>query len=196
MGPRKRSSVPATVSPDDLTTIMGALNPRYTSNRRMRAMVALMYATGLRVGEACALEADSVDRNAGTVNVPHVAGLTKTGGRVVGLPLSPLLDEALDAWEAVRDTASPHYFHTSTGGRVDTSQVRRRLGQIAEQVGLPDVHPHTMRHTFGRNLVAAGVPITVVQNALGHSDLSSTMVYTRVAESEQVNVLRGVTLPL
>ena len=196
MAPRKRTSVPKTVSPDDLARLLDALNPRYKANVRMRSMLVLMYATGLRVGEVCALEADSMDREAGTVRVPYVPGLTKTGGRVVGLPVSPALVAALDGWEAVRDTSSPHYFHTTTGERVDTSQVRRRLGQIAEQVGLPNVHPHTLRHTYGRNLVAAGVPITVVQNALGHSDLSSTMVYTRLAESEQVSYLHGVTLPL
>ena len=103
MAPRKRAAVPVTVTPDDLQAIFDALNPRYAANVRMRAMVALLYGTGLRVGEACALEADGVDREAGAVKVPYVPGLTKTGGRCVGLPSSVLLTEALDAWEAVRE---------------------------------------------------------------------------------------------
>jgi site-specific recombinase XerC len=189
MAPRKRTSVPQTITPADFARLLATLNPRYPSNARTRAMLALMYLGGLRCGEVCALDAGAIDRHARAVTVPHVDGLTKTGGRRVGLMPSATLDAALDAWEAVRDADNPHYFHTTQGGRVDTSQLRRRLAQIGADAGLRDVHPHTLRHSWARNALSAGVPINVVQSALGHADLATTMIYTRLSECEQIAAL-------
>lgn len=196
MAPRKRSSVPRAITADEFASLMAGLNPRYKSNLRMRAMLSLMYLGGLRCGEVCALEAGAVNRSERVVEVPYVAGLTKTGGRRVGLIPSETLDAALEAWESVRDTSSPYYFHTNEGGRVDTSQVRRRLAQVAARAGLSGVHPHSLRHSYARNLVSAGVAINVVQSALGHADLSTTTRYTRLSEHEQITALRGVIAPL
>lgn len=194
MAPRKRTAVPDTLTASQMRTLMDTLDARYTANVRMRAMLMLMYTTGIRVGEACALPETGVRRcTERYVTVPYVDGLTKRGGRRVGIPQSEALDAALDAWEAVRKD-SPHYFHTNTGERVDTSQVRRRLSQLGRKAGLGRVHPHMLRHTYGRNLVAAGVPITVVQSALGHSDLATTMLYTRIGEAEQIAALDAVRL--
>lgn len=196
MAPRRRSAVPRTIGSEDFSRLLGELNPRYPSNVRMRAMLALMYLGGLRCGEVCALEASGVDWGERSVTVPYVRGLTKTGGRRVGLMPSETLDAALRAWEGVRDATNPHYFHTNEGGRVDTSQVRRRLAQVADRAGLTGIHPHSLRHSYARNLVAVGVPINVVQSALGHADLSTTTRYTRLSEHEQIAALRGVFAPL
>lgn len=195
-GQAKRSAVPRTITAEEFASVMAGLNPRYKSNVRMRAMLSLMYFAGLRCGEVCALEANAVNRSERIVTVPYVAGLTKTGGRLVGLIPSETLDAALEAWESVRDANSPYYFQTNEGGRVDTSQVRRRLAQVAKRAGLTGVHPHSLRHSYARNLVSAGVPINVVQSALGHSNLSTTSVYTRLSEHEQIAALRGVISPL
>ncbi len=189
MAARKRAAVPETITAAEYTRLVAGLSTRYTSNRRMRAMLALMYLAGLRCGEVCALESGSIDLQGRSVTVPHVDGLTKTGGRRVGLMPSVTLDSALQEWEAVRDTSSPYYFHTNAGGRVDTSQVRRRLAQVATAAGLPHVHPHTLRHSWARNALAAGVPINAVQSALGHADLATTMVYTRLSEQQQIDTL-------
>src|SRR5664280_1027180 len=99
MGPRKRTAVPHTITPDEFTRLLAQLNPRYTSNVRSRAMLCVMYFAGLRCGEACALDADAIDWDVRAVTVPHVKSLTKTGGRRVGLMPSETLDDALKAWE-------------------------------------------------------------------------------------------------
>lgn len=159
----------------------------------MRAMLAIEYYAGLRCGEACALEADAINWQERSVRVPAVDGLCKTGGRRVGLPQSKALDEALKAWEAVRDGSCPHFFHTNEGKMVDPSQIRRRLAQIAEKSGI-DVHAHSLRHSFARNALAAGLPINALQSALGHKDLRTTMRYTRLTEKQQIDALRNLTL--
>lgn len=196
MAPRKRTPVPQTITAAEFTGLLSELNPRYASNKRTRAMLALMYFAGLRCGEVCALNAGAIDWDVRSVTVPHVEGLTKTGGRRVGLMPSETLDDALRAWEAVRDATIPHYFHTSAGERVDTSQVRRRLHQTAAKARLRDVHCHTLRHSFARNALALGVSINVVQSALGHSDLATTMVYTRLSELDQIAALGRVNAVL
>lgn len=155
-------------------------------------MLALMFVAGLRCGEVCALAADAVDMERRTVTVPYVDGLTKSGGRVVGLPLSAELDAALTAWSETRDDSNPYLFHTTAGKRVDTSHVRRRVARLQERIGTQGIHPHTFRHSYARNMVRSGVSLPVIQSALGHANLSTTSVYLRIAEAEQVDVLRGV----
>lgn len=196
MSARKRAAVPHTITADEFKRLTSELDPRYTSNNRMRAMLALMYLGGLRCGEVCALDAGAIDMNIRAVTVPHVEGLTKTGGRRVGLMPSEALDTALLAWEAARDSTSTHYFHTTSGERVDTSQVRRRLHQIAAKANLSGVHGHTLRHSWARNALSLGVPITVVQNALGHSDLETTLVYVRLSELDQIAALGKINAQL
>ena len=196
MSARKRSAVPHAITAAEFTRLLAELNPRYVSNVRTRAMLSLMYLGGLRCGEVCALEAGAIDWDARAVTVPHVEGLTKTGGRRVGLMPSDTLDDILMAWEAVRDANDPYYFHTSAGGRVDTSQIRRRLHQIATKANLKNVHSHTLRHSWARNALSLGVSINVVQSALGHADLATTMVYTRLSELDQIAALAKMSAVL
>lgn len=191
-----RRSVPRTVTTDEYRALTAHLDMRYTSNKRTRAMLALMFVAGLRCGEVCALAANSIDTDSGTVTVPFVTGLTKTGGRVVGLPLSPELDAAMSAWNDVRDASCPYLFHTTAGKRVDTSHMRRRVSRLQERAGIAGVHPHTLRHSYARNMLRSGVALPYIQSALGHANLSTTSVYLRIAEAEQVDVMRGVTAPV
>ena len=193
---RKRTAVRRTITSDEYRAMVGNLDTRYPSNRRTRAMLALMYLCGLRCGEVCALGAEAVDLDAGTVTVGNVPGLCKSGGRVVGLPASDELDAALRAWIADRDPASPYMFATTTGKRVQTSSLRRRVSQLAGKAGLVGVHPHTLRHSYAHNLLAAGVPLPCIQSALGHANLATTDVYLRVGQVEQIDATRRVVSPV
>jgi integrase/recombinase XerD len=189
---KARTAVPRTLTPTDVCAVLDELDARYQSNRCTRAAVALMYGCGLRVGEAVALTADAIDYEQGCVTVPYVPGLTKTGGRRVALPTSPRLLDVLQEWDRSRSREADTYLHTSRCERVATSHVRRRLSQVTERIGLDGVHPHTLRHSYARLLLANGVPVNVLQSALGHADLSTTTVYTRLDESEQVRVLQAL----
>jgi integrase/recombinase XerC len=145
------------------------------------AVLEVLYATGIRVGELCGLDVDDLDRGR---RVLRVFGKGRKERTVpYGLPA----DRALDRWltegrpRLVAPGAGAALFLGARGGRVDQRAVRTMVHRrIAEVPGAPDLGPHGLRHTAATHLLEGGADLRSVQELLGHASLATTQIYTHV----------------
>ncbi|MFI7587752.1 tyrosine recombinase XerC [Spongisporangium articulatum] len=149
---------------------------------RDRAMLELLYATGVRVGELCGLNVTDVDDERRLVRVFGKGGKE----RVVpyGLPARNALDVYFAQARPVlaRTGSPPAVFLGARGGRIDQRRVRQVVYDAAEAVdGAPAVGPHGLRHSAATHLLDGGADLRSVQELLGHATLSTTQVYTHVS---------------
>lgn len=148
---------------------------------RDRAVLELLYASGLRVGELCALDLDDVELGAQLVRV-----LGK-GGKERVVPFGAPAREAIVAWSACRrrlvtPASGPALFLGRRGRRVDPRQVRDLVHRLLAQVpGAPDLGPHGLRHSAATHLLEGGADLRLVQELLGHASLATTQLYTHVS---------------
>ncbi|KAA1419623.1 tyrosine recombinase XerC [Nocardioides humilatus] len=145
------------------------------------AMLELLYATGMRVGELCGLDIDDLDRDR---NVVRVFG---KGRKERTVPFGQPAAQALDTWlvrgraPLARAGSGPALFLGARGGRIDQRAVRTLVHQrIADVPGAPDLGPHGLRHTAATHLLEGGADLRSVQELLGHASLATTQRYTHV----------------
>ena len=155
-------------------------------NARDHCMVELLYGCGLRVGELVGLDVAASAAGAGWVDdadaSAHVLG---KGSKRRSVPVGAAALRALSAWRRLRDTMArvgePALFVSRRGTRLTASQVRSRLKALALQAGLPThVHPHMLRHSFASHLLQSSGDLRAVQELLGHAQIATTQVYTRL----------------
>jgi integrase/recombinase XerC len=146
------------------------------------AMLELLYATGVRVGELVGLDVDDVDRSR---NVVRVFG---KGRKERTVPFGNPAADALDAWirlgrpRLVAPGAGAALFVGTRGRRIDQRAVRTLVHQrIADVPGAPDIGPHGLRHTAATHLLEGGADLRSVQELLGHASLATTQLYTHVS---------------
>jgi tyrosine recombinase XerC len=147
---------------------------------RDRAVIELLYGSGLRVSELVGLDLDDIDLRARKITV---LGKGRKE-RVV-----PIGDEALSALSTYLDAArasflksgSPAVFLNKRGGRLNPRSVRAALDRYTSADGLPHIGPHALRHSFATHLLDGGADLRTVQELLGHESLSTTQIYTHVS---------------
>jgi integrase/recombinase XerC len=153
---------------------------------RDHAIAELLYGCGLRVGELVGLDLRAGDAAAGWIDAAdataHVLG---KGSKRRSVPVGAPALVALQAWLALRDgMAKPDeraLFVSRRGTRLTDSQVRSRLKAQALQAGLPThVHPHMLRHSFASHLLQSSGDLRAVQELLGHANIGTTQVYTKL----------------
>lgn len=177
--------LPDSLSEGQVEALLGAPDVGSPVGLRDRAMLELLYATGLRVSELVGLEQSRVNPRQGVVRV------TGKGSRE---RLVPVGEEAAD-WmarylskarpELMRDRAPTEALFVSRRGQGMTRQAFwYRIKQHAAVAGITaDLSPHTLRHAFATHLLDHGADLRVVQMLLGHSSLSTTQIYTHVARA-------------
>jgi site-specific recombinase XerD len=156
---------------------MGACSRRAATGVRNKALLAVLYRSGLRISEALALRPKDLDRKAGTVRVLHGKG---DKARTVGLD-----DGAwglLDSWLAKREKLgiSPRasVFSTLDGKPVLPSYIRALLPRLARKAGIAKrVHAHGLRHSMAAELRQEGIDIGIISKQLGHSSVGTTARY-------------------
>jgi integrase/recombinase XerC len=181
--PHPRSSQPAP-GVADRYAIEALLEgfPDTAAGRRDRAMVELLYAAGLRVGELVALDLSDLQLGQRLV---RVRGKGRKERLVpFGRPAARALESYLPdraRWRArVADENDP-LFVNQRGGRLSARSVRRALDQgVRRTADLSHLHPHALRHAFATHLLEAGMDLRAIQELLGHSSLATTQVYTKV----------------
>ncbi len=145
------------------------------------AMLELLYATGIRVGELTGLDIDDLDRGR---NVVRVLG---KGRKERTVPFGHPAARALDRWlsegrpQLHAEGAGPALFVGARGRRIDQRAVRTLVHKrIADVPGAPDIGPHGLRHTAATHLLEGGADLRAVQELLGHASLATTQLYTHV----------------
>jgi len=149
---------------------------------RDRAMLELLYASGIRVAELVGLDIDDVDRS------DRVMRVIGKGDKERTVPFGRPASEALEAWlqtgrpKLVVAGSGPALFLGARGRRVDPRVVREVVHRLLRQTpGAPDLGPHGLRHSAATHLVEGGADIRLVQELLGHASLATTQVYTHVS---------------
>jgi integrase/recombinase XerC len=175
--------------------------------RRDSALLELLYAAGLRVGELVGLDWGAIDLPARVLRVVGKGG--KERMVPFGRPAAKALRQWLDVWERVRGlqgrsaksgrigqpaigAEEEPVFLNHRGGRLTDRSVRRIIDHWIDQTALArGVHPHTLRHTFATHLLEGGADLRAIQELLGHASLSTTQKYTHVEVERLLTVYRG-----
>lgn len=183
--PKVGRPLPDTLSEAEVETLLGAPDTESPRGLRDRAMLELLYASGLRVSELVGLVAGSLNRAHGVVRLVGKGGKER---------LVPIGEQALDWVERYLDEARPELlrgrglaealFVTTRGGGMTRQAFWYIVKRYARAVGIErPLSPHTLRHAFATHLLNHGADLRVVQMLLGHSDLSTTQIYTHVARA-------------
>ena len=153
---------------------------------RDHCMVELLYGSGLRVAELVGLDLRAGAGAAGWIDAADASAMVLgKGSKRRTVPVGAPALAALRAWLALRGQVAaadePALFVSTRGTRLTGSQVRSRLKGLALQAGLPThVHPHMLRHSFASHLLQSSGDLRAVQELLGHANISTTQVYTRL----------------
>lgn len=164
---------------DDLTTAAEDGGPMAVRNR---AMVELLYATGVRVGELAGLDIDDLDPDRRTLRVLGKGNKERTVP--FGVPAAIAVDDWLRRGRPAVVTASsgPALFLGARGSRVDQRQIRAVVNKVLQALGDTSAKgPHALRHSAATHLLDGGADLRAVQEILGHSSLATTQIYTHVS---------------
>jgi integrase/recombinase XerC len=176
--PKREQRLPHLVDTDGIERLLDAPK-RDRLGLRDRAILEVLYSSGLRVSELVGLNDGDLDLEAGTVKV------FGKGSRERLAPIGQYAVEALEAWLAVRGSDGV-VFVNYQGGRLSTRSVQKMIDKYVKAVGLDnETTPHSLRHSFATHLLDHGADIRSVQEMLGHLSITSTQIYTHVAQSRQ-----------
>ena len=189
--PRIGRSLPKTLSEDEVDSLLNAPNTDEPLGHRDRAMLELLYATGLRVSELINLKQSQINFNQGVLRI------VGKGDRERLIPLGDesqrWLKDFIDGprMEILLERQTDYLFPTRSGDRMTRQAFWHIIKRYAEKAGVrKKLSPHSLRHAFATHLLNRGADLRVVQLLLGHSDLSTTQIYTHVAR-ERLKDLHG-----
>ena len=184
--PKRDRKLPVFLGVPDVTKLLEAPAGNDLASRRDRAILELLYSTGMRVGELVGLRLQHVDLLGG---VAKVAGKGKKERMVpIGAPAIRAIHRYLETRGGADHPTSPLFLNLA-GGRLTDRSVRRILLKYLQQVAVQErVSPHTLRHSFATHLLDRGADLRSVQELLGHASLSTTQVYTHVTTERMKSV--------
>ncbi|MCB1738106.1 MAG: site-specific tyrosine recombinase XerD [Gammaproteobacteria bacterium] len=180
--PRLGRPLPKSLTEEDVEALLDAPDLDDVLGLRDRAMLEVLYACGLRVSELVALRIDELNTRQGVVRVVGKGGKQRLVplGEVALDWLARYLNEARP--ELLRGRPTPDLFPTRRGHAMTRQAFWQLIKRYAKTAGIDKpLSPHTLRHAFATHLLNHGADLRVVQMLLGHSDLSTTQIYTHVA---------------
>jgi integrase/recombinase XerD len=171
--------IPDALSMQEVERLLSAPDPTCYLGARDRALMSLMYASGLRVSELCSLTIYDVSED--TLRVKG------KGGKERVVPVAKVAIDALDSYLAhfradISSLELEHLFLSQNGKKIDRSQVWRRIKLYGKKLGIQkNISPHTLRHSFATHLLENGADLRVIQEMLGHASIATTDRYTHVS---------------
>lgn len=181
--PKAPRTLPVVLSAAEVISVLDAL-----ATPRMRMFFTLVYATGLRLREACVLETRDIQKDRGVIHVRH-----GKGGRDRLVTLSPRLYALLRAYYAEVRPARPWLFSGKGGNSLHPDVPIRAIVEARRVAGIQKkVSTHTFRHSFATHLLESGADLRVIQALMGHRSVGTTTIYAHVSSQ----LLAKVTSPL
>tara|TARA_Y100001949_G_C15989592_1_gene332224 strand:- start:6076 stop:6978 length:903 start_codon:yes stop_codon:yes gene_type:complete len=180
--PKKPISLPKSISEDDVVKLLGAPKVDTVIGLRDRAMLELLYASGVRISELVNIKYSDLDLER---NIMKVFGKGSKERLVpFGEDASQWISAYIDQRKKNKELASIKYiFLNNRGSKISRHAFWHRLKEYCLEIGLKnDISPHTLRHAFATHLLNRGADLRSVQVLLGHSDLSTTQIYTHIAK--------------
>jgi len=188
--PKGGKDLPHALSVDEAFRLLAVPDGTTPLGSRDRAVLELLYSSGLRVGELTALDLHNLDLGGGMVRVMG------KGGKERIVPVGSKATEALSAYLARRgelikqgQSAPQYLFLNHRGGRLTPRSVARMIKKYLPKGGIvKETSPHTFRHSFATHLLDAGADLRGIQELLGHASLSTTQRYTHVSSAKLAEV--------
>ena len=176
--------LPNFLTVDDVFRLVEAPAEDNFTAQRDRAILELLYSSGIRVSELCGLNLDDIDLKESLMKIRG------KGNKERLVPIGQKAKEAIKKYLAIRQilrikknfpVEETPLFVNNRGTRLSDRQVRRIVAKYAKAIGiLEKITPHTLRHTFASHLLMEGADLRVIQELLGHSSLSTTQIYTHI----------------
>lgn len=179
--PKRGMYLPRFLNQHEIDELLAVPDVTLETGLRDRAMLELMYACGLRVSEVIGLRFGDIDLDGGILTTTGKG--SKTRRVPVGSSALAALEQYLETRRGRDDIDSDILFVTPAGKQLNRQAVFLMVSDHANKASLADVSPHTLRHTFATHLVQNGADIRSVQQMLGHSDISTTQIYTHITNS-------------
>jgi integrase/recombinase XerD len=178
--PQAGTYLPRFLSEDEMERLLAAPDTATEEGLRDRAMMELMYAAGLRISELIGLKAVDVDLDAGLLSCHG------KGSKERRIPIGKSAARWLELYRAARlrhaRAHDPRLFVNSLGAPLTRQRVWSAIKRYSAAAGLEHVSPHTLRHSFATHLLQRGADSRSVQSLLGHSDISTTQIYTHITD--------------
>jgi integrase/recombinase XerD len=182
--PKATQRVPGVLSIEEIESILHSIDISTPYGLRDRALFELIYSCGLRISEAADLDLDTVFLNEALIRVRGKGGkerIVPVGGEAVHW-LGRYLDEGRPHLFN-RKISSPRLFLNHRGSGLSRKGMWKRFREIIEKLGI-DAKVHTLRHSYATHLLAGGADLRAVQELLGHSDISTTQIYTHIERED------------
>jgi site-specific recombinase XerD len=180
------------LTPDEVRAIAAECSTTAMYGIRDRALIVVLYRTGLRISEALALRPKDVNLEIGSVVVLH-----GRGDRMRTVGIDPGANPHIEAWLERREMLDvppdAPLFCTRKGTPIAVESVGRRLHNLARRAGIEKrVHPHGFRHTHAYELMMEGIPMPIIQRQLGHASLATTDRYlAHIAPKQVIDTMRA-----
>ena len=181
LGPKLIRKIPGTLTTEEVGNLLAAPKPETPYGVRDRAILELFYSSGLRVSELSNLTLQQIDLE---------SGLLRVVGKGSKERVTPMGQKAIGAIESYLTAARPYFVKASTGSQLFLSErgsaISRKMiwvlvKKYAKLAGIAKpVKPHLLRHSFATHLLSGGADLRAIQEMLGHSDISTTQIYTAV----------------
>jgi integrase/recombinase XerD len=179
--PQKGFYLPKFLNQSEIETLLAQPDVSTEVGLRDRAILELMYASGLRVSEAVNLTVKDIDLDSGILTT------TGKGSKTRRVPVGSSAVEWLKSYLALRrrkeDIEVQNLFLTPLGRPLNRQIIYTFIREYAEKCGLEGVSPHTLRHSFATHLIQNQADIRSVQQMLGHADISTTQIYTHITDA-------------
>lgn len=201
-GPKQAKRLPHVLTLDNMEALLGAATGAKAEDRRDRALLEVMYASGLRVSEAHGLDLADLDLDHRALRVRGKGNKERIV--VIGEPARLAIERYLsDGWPELAGRLSGlgrtppgdghrPCFINRFGGRLSQRAIQILVRKYALKAGIDArVHPHLLRHSFATHLLDNGAELRVVQELLGHSNANTTQIYLHVTEQRQRKVMEG-----
>jgi integrase/recombinase XerD len=181
LAPRAEASLPETLHAADLEMLLNSIDPTQPLGRRDLAILELFYASGLRLSELCKARLEMMDFESGFMRITGKGGKTRIV-RVGHKALEAIANYlAHERPSLVTRKTSSHLFISVRGGALSPARVRQIVKERAKFAGIEQTtYPHLLRHSFATHLLEGGADLRVIQELLGHADISTTQIYTHV----------------
>ena len=175
--PKVEKKAPVILSVDQVSALLAQPSGQTPKEIRDKAMLALLYATGIRVSELIGIQMEDINMNIGFL-------VCRDGERERTIPFGRSAKAALEEYleharnELLRGKGSDYFFVNCTGGAMSRQGFWKIIKYYGEKAGIEeDITPHTLRHSFAAHLIARGADMRAVQTILGHSDMATTQMY-------------------
>ncbi|MDO8623537.1 MAG: tyrosine-type recombinase/integrase [archaeon] len=177
--PKREKKIPVVLSKDEVRRLLES-----AVNKKSKLMLSLIYACGFRVSELVNLKVRDMDFDE---KIGHVRQAKGKKDRNFNIP--NFLADDLKEQAELQKSNNEEYLFTGPNGKLSSRNMQKIMQNIARKAGIKkSVHPHTLRHSFATHLLESGTDIRMIQELLGHADLSTTQIYTHVSSEEMKKI--------